>query len=106
MKPVILITACNQHRSRVDMCRATWLNTFRDLCDYRFVFGIGNTVQHNDELVFEVDDTYYGLPSKIQASHKWAMEHGYDQILKTDCDIYLHLPRILVHGLDKASYVG
>jgi hypothetical protein len=106
MKPIILITACNQHRNRADMCRATWLNTFGNLCDYRFIFGIGNTVQHDDELVFECDDTYFGLPKKVQLSHQWALQQGYDYILKTDCDVYLHTPRVLVFGIDKADYVG
>ena len=105
-KACILVTACNQHRNRADMVRATWLNTWRDLIDVFFVYGNGNTVQHNDELVFPVDDSYYGLPAKIQVSHKWALEQGYDPIMKTDVDVYCHLPRILVYGLGRADYVG
>jgi hypothetical protein len=106
MRPVILITSCSYHLDRNEKCRKTWLDTWGNLCDYRFVLGVGNTRRYDDELLVDVDDSYNGLPAKIQASHKWAMEQGYEPILKTDCDVYLHVARVLVHGLNKASYVG
>src|SRR5277367_2853757 len=104
-KAVILVTSCNAHRNRADLCRMTWLREWGNLCDYRFVYGNGNDVRSDDELVFPIDDSYLGLPAKIQTSHKWALEQGYDCIIKTDCDVYVHLPRILVHGLGRADYV-
>ena len=107
MKPVILLTSCVYHLARVAQCRATWLAAWGHLVDYRFVFGNGHYTERGDEIVMPVDDSYLGLPAKIQTSHKWALDHGYTHILKTDCDIYLHLPRLLDSGFDSAaSYVG
>jgi hypothetical protein len=107
MKPIILITACAYHLVRVAQCRATWLAAWGHLIDYRFVFGNGYYTERSDELVFPVDDSYMGLPAKIQQSHKWAVDHEYTHILKTDCDIYLHIPRLLDSGFDSlSSYIG
>ena len=106
MKPVILITSCMYHLVRNEQCRATWLAQWSHLIDYRFILGQGYYPKFEDELVLPVDDTYSGLPAKIQASHKWALEQGYDFILKTDCDVYMHIPRLLESGFEKYPYSG
>lgn len=105
LKPIILITTCSYHLARNEQCRKTWLARWKHLIDYKFVFG-SYTALKEDEISFPVDDSYSGLPSKIQASHKWALEQGYDYILKTDCDIYLHVPRLLSSGFENFPYSG
>ena len=106
MRPIILITSCVPHLARNENCRNTWLATWGDRIDYRFVLGNGRTQEFDDELVLPVDDSYQGLPSKIQASHAWAVEAGYDFILKTDCDMYVHIPRLLKSGFENYAYSG
>lgn len=104
MRPLILITSCNAHLSRNVQCRATWLQNCN--VDYRFVLGNGNEPIYGDELILPVDDSYYGLPAKIQASHKWALEHDYDFICKTDCDVYLVPHRVLSSDFSNFDYTG
>ena len=106
MKFVVLITSCAYHLARNEQCRSTWLKQWGHLIDYKFVFGQGYTLKHDDEIVFPVDDSYQGLPAKIQASHKWTVEQGYDFSLKTDCDIFLHIPRLLDSGFENYPYSG
>lgn len=105
-RPIILITTCSYGLEQNKLCRETWLAEWGKLVEYKFVFGAGWTPQHDDEISFPVDDTYFGLPAKIQASHKWALEQGYTHILKTDCDMYLHIPRLLRSGFENFPYSG
>jgi len=94
------------HLARNEQCRATWLKQWGHLMEYKFVFGQGHTPKRDDEIVFPVDDSYQGLPAKVQASHKWALEQGYDFILKTDGDVYMHVPRLMTSGFEKHQYSG
>jgi hypothetical protein len=87
-------------------CRNTWLATWGDRIDHKFVFGIGYNPEFDDEIAFDVDDSYQGLPAKIQISHKWALDHGYDYILKTDCDMYVRIPNLLKSGFENYPYSG
>jgi hypothetical protein len=104
MRPLILITSCQQHLARNQQCRATWLQDCN--VDYRFVLGNGNSVTFGDELILPVDDSYYGLPAKIQQSHKWALDNGYDYILKTDCDVYVCVARVFNSDFRDYDYTG
>lgn len=106
MKSIILITSCAYHLTKNEQCRNTWLKQWNQLVDYKFVLGQGNSKKLDDELVLSVDDTYQGLPQKIQASHKWALEKGYDYILKTDCDVFMHVPRLFQSNFEKHPYSG
>lgn len=106
MRPVILITSCVPHLVRAEQCRKTWLAAWGNRIPYVFVYGHERTKEFADEIVLPVDDSYIGLPSKIQASHRWALDQGYDYILKTDCDMYVHIPRLLDSGFEKHSYSG
>lgn len=106
IRPIILITTCVYHQARNEQCRRTWLKEWGELVDYRFVFGAGYSPKNDDEISFPVDDSYQGLPAKIQASHKWAYDQGFNFILKTDCDMYVHIPRLLRSGFEQHSYVG
>ena len=106
MKPVILITSCAYDLHRNAQCRSTWLALWGQLIEYRFVLGAGNTPTYSDEIIVDVGDDYASLPAKIQASHKWALDHGYDYVLKTDCDVYVHIPRLLKSGFDSYPYSG
>lgn len=106
MRPIILITSCVPHLARNNWCRNTWLATWGDRIPYKFVLGNGRTREFDDELVLPLDDSYVGLPAKIQASHAWALGQGYDYILKTDCDMYVHIPRLLASGFENHPYSG
>lgn len=106
MKPVVLITSCAYRLDQNEQCRATWLMQWGHLIEYKFVFGQGHTQKYDDEIIFPIDDSYQNLPAKIQASHDWAVRQGYDFILKTDCDVYVHVPRLLNSGFEKYPYSG
>ena len=106
LRPIILITSCSYRLTQNEECRETWLKTWGGLVDYKFVFGNGYTPTRPDEIAFPVDDSYNGLPAKIQVSHKWAKEQGYTHILKTDCDMYIHVPRLLRSGFENFPFSG
>lgn len=106
MRPIVLITSCSYRLAQNQQCRDTWLLRWGHLIDYKFVLGAGNTKTQGDELILGVDDSYNGLPAKIQKSHAWALNQGYDFILKTDSDIYMHVPRLLQSGFEKYDYSG
>jgi hypothetical protein len=106
VKPIILITSCSYRLKENDLCRETWLKEWGHLIDYKFVMGFGCPIKHGDELIVSVDDGYYGLPDKIQTSHKWAWIEGYTHILKTDSDVYIHIPRLLASGFEQFPYSG
>ena len=106
IRPIILITTCSYRLEWNDQCRETWLKEWGSLIPYRFIFGQGYMCSRSDEMNFPVDDSYNGLPAKIQASHKWAFDQEYTHILKTDSDMYIHIPRLLRSGFEKFSYSG
>jgi hypothetical protein len=59
-----------------------------------------------DVVALDCDDSYMGLPEKIRAMARWAVEHEYDFALKSDDDTVLRPAAILASGYEKHEYSG
>jgi hypothetical protein len=104
MRRLIAVESCNAYRRRTKAQRETWANGIEG-ADLRFFVG-GGEVQAGDEVVLPVDDGYAGLPSKTQAICGWALANGYDELFKTDDDVYVRPERLLAAGMGNHDYVG
>lgn len=90
MRPLIAIVTCHKYRERADAQRATWIKHLARKMDYKFFLGEGgNSSPREDEIYLPVPDDYKSLPMKVRAVMKWAVEHGYDAVLKCDDDVYI-----------------
>lgn len=98
MKRLIAVTTCKTRRHQADAQRNTWA-LGRD--DVRFFVGEN---PDQDEVGLSVDDSYAGLPAKVRAACRWALDQGYDSVLKLDDDVYLVPGRL--PGYDAYDYVG
>jgi hypothetical protein len=54
----------------------------------------------------DVDDSYYGIPAKVQAMCSWAHRHGYDWLAKVDDDVYVVPERLPYVPFGCADYIG
>lgn len=104
-KVLIAVVTCHKYRDRADAQRATWVNDAK--CDVRFFLG-GGEKQRDDEVILDVDDGYEGLPEKVKAMFRWALEQEYQMALRMDDDVYLRPERALEcapFGLDYSGRV-
>lgn len=85
--------------TRATAARQTWYKDFhkyRYILDLKFFYGWGAEREAEpDEVFLDAPDTYYELPAKVRAMFKWALDEGYDYVLKCDDDIYLRLGNFL-----------
>ena len=98
---------CNSRQANADAQRETWIKDIPEGIDYKFFFGRGMDREPEDDEVFvDCSDGYRGLPSKVWLALKWAKEHGYDYVFKTDDDVYIRPERLLTCGFEKHDYIG
>lgn len=99
-------------RGRIDAVRQTWgqdVKAFSDYVDLRFFYGKppDKTVRLKpDEISLDVPDDYHNLPFKMQAIYKWALQHGYEYIVKADDDTFLYIDRLLRSGFESYDQMG
>jgi len=95
---VVGITSCAKHSDRRDACRETWIAELtRAGVPHFFALGRGVVTAHEDEVSFDVGDSYGELPQKT-----WSMV-AYTQpvygdgvtLFKCDDDTFVHVPRFL-----------
>lgn len=88
--------------------RTTWgLDAVKAGIDVRFFFGRGETRGPSfDEVFLDVDDSYNGLIEKVTAMCQWALDHGYDYLMKTDVDSYVHIQNLLKSEFFDWDYAG
>lgn len=89
---------------RVAGIRDSWLKdvTF----DYKFFYGRGKErLPQPDEIFLDAPDDYLHSADKLRGVIRYALEHGYDRLLKVDDDVYLYWDRILAN-IPSADYVG
>lgn len=93
------------YRDRARSQRETWVPEVSG-ADVQFFLGQGQTLC-GDEIALPVPDgPYEVLPGKTQAICQWALEHGYDFMLKCDDDTYVRPERLLEAGFEAHDYVG
>lgn len=104
MRPLIAIVTCGKYRERAAAQRRTWIKEAQAF-DVRFFFGHGNEAAYDDEVVLDCPDDYPSLRLKVQRMFRWAVDAGYQQILKTDDDVLI-LPERLATRFRGLDYVG
>lgn len=57
-------------------------------------------------MFLECDDSYCGLPSKVQAACRWALKQGYDYIAKVDDDVILFPREFRDSNFQNYDFVG
>jgi hypothetical protein len=107
MKPIILITSCwrDAERRCNDASRETWLAKWGDLIPHKFVLGRGRNPK-DDELVFDVDDSYESVPYKLKEAYRWVIQNNYDFVFQCDVDTFVCIPRLLESDFKDYNYVG
>lgn len=100
MRTLIAVTTCHKRRDQADAQRTTWAEGCKDV---RFFIG-GGEPERPDEVVLNVDDSYQGLPQKVQGACHWALDNGYDRILKLDDDVYVVMDRLIKQLTDESSW--
>jgi hypothetical protein len=89
-KWLIAIMTCHrpQNQNKANAQRWSWVEDARQLgIDVRFF--LGNPAQpyrFADEEYLDVDDSYYGIPRKVQEIFRWGARHDYEWISKCDDD--------------------
>ncbi len=119
MRKLVAIMTCHKNRVRADAQRATWVKDIREQGTADVVFFLGRRPYEGvrgqmvmpgdcpaaDEVWFNCDDSYYGIPDKVIRICQWALEHGYDYVAKCDDDVYIAPLRFAALPLG-ADYIG
>jgi hypothetical protein len=93
----------NQENANVTWVRKTWLPDSVGKVDVRFFYGTPSDSDgtaeprsvEGDCVSLGVGDDYYSLVPKVRAVFQWALDHGYDHVLKLDDDVYLDVVQTL-----------
>ena len=87
MKTLLALITCHARQHYADAQRDTWIPNIPEGLDYKFFLGPSERAPRPDEVFLDCDDSYGGLPSKVQAVIQWALEHGYTNLAKVDDDV-------------------
>jgi hypothetical protein len=97
---------------RSSAIRQTWYKTwqrYKDEIDLKFFFGHfpseATRCPNLDEIFLDVPDNYTNLPAKVQKIFHWALDCGYDYVLKIDDDVFVHVDRLL-REFEATDYKG
>lgn len=104
---IAVVNARSRQNSWADAVRATWLPQVpKELADIKFFVGPGSETLPEDTVVVECDDSYRGLPGKVQGIAKYAHSNAYEHVLKIDDDVVVKPKALLASGYDKCPYTG
>jgi hypothetical protein len=104
---LLAIVNCHTRQAYQQAIRDAWLPLVPKGIDVRFFRGNGATrTQSPDEVFLDCDDSYQGLPNKVQKIAQWALERGYEHMAKIDDDLVL-LPELFLNsGFTEHDFVG
>ena len=107
-KTLIAIVSCRSRQDTwVKAIRETWLPLVpATKADVRIFVGLGDLPISEDVVALACDDSYMGLPSKVQEICRWSNAHAYDFTLKCDDDVVLDPATILLSGYERHEYSG
>lgn len=115
---------CLDQQARVNTQRATWLSQLPEGVDYKFFYGTrlrvaGNTNRYSktqsqaqlrsplpDEIFLDCGDGYTSNPQKLKLMCRYALEHGYDYLLRVDDDTFVYPDRLLATDWAAHDYSG
>lgn len=107
MKVLIAIVSCHSRPHFAEALRSTWVPLVPPTADIKFFLGRGgNREPLADEVFLDCDDSYHGLPNKVQEMMRWAYDHGYDFALKCDDDVVLKPRELLLSGFQLSDFTG
>lgn len=107
MKTLIAVITAHKRAHWRAAIRNTWFPMVpKDKADVVFFLGRGNNVAGSNEVILDCDDSYRGLPEKIRAVAAWALQHGYDYMLKCDDDVVLRPLALLRCGYEQYDFSG
>lgn len=109
MKTLIAITGCQKFRDRANNQRATWVKDNADPdIDIKFFVGYLDLCRPAyllpDEVLLLASDEYNDRKDKVLALVRWALDHGYDRLIKVDDDTYVRPERLA--SLPEIDYGG
>jgi hypothetical protein len=79
------------HMTRVSAIRQTWATA-----ETKYFYGSreSHSPTASDEIILACGDSYYETSFKIREMCRWALNHGYKSLFKTDDDTYLRPERM------------
>lgn len=104
MKILIAVVTCHAHALHQQCIRETWLSLVQG-ADVKFFFGPSDRPPKDDEVFLDCDDSYEGLPSKVQSIVRWSLEQGYDYVVKLDDDVVIN-PVQFLSGFQNYDFTG
>lgn len=106
-KILIAVVNCHTRPEFSDVIRSTWGPTVPSTADMKFFLGRGpERDPKEDEVFLDCDDSYQGLPNKVQEIVKWAYIHGYDYVLKCDDDVVVKTHELLASDFTNYDFTG
>lgn len=106
MKFLIAIVSAHTREEHAEAVRSTWVPKVVG-ADVKFFRGRGALREPKDDEVFlDCDDSYQGLPNKVQEIIRWALARGYDFVLKIDDDVVVSPFKMLASGFWQHDFVG
>lgn len=107
MKILIGVINCHARPEYQQVIRETWLPSVpKDKIDVRFFLGNGEREPLDDEVFLDVEDSYAGLPQKVQAMFSWAYTNGYTHVMKLDDDCILLVEEWLRSNFELYDFVA
>ena len=104
---IAVVNARSRQNTWANAVRSTWLNQVpKALADIKFFVGGGTDGLSDDTVGLDCDDSYQGLPSKIQGIVNYAYARDYSYVLKIDDDVVVKPNALLYSGYDKRQYTG
>lgn len=121
MKILIAVVSCHSYKyatgdsaghktgkneTRATAARETWYKGFDKHRAVKFFYGQGAEREPlPDEVFLDAPDSYYELPAKVKAMFKWALDEGYDYVVKIDDDVYFR-PSNFLKFFQPVDYCG
>ena len=103
---LLAIVSCHTREEYSNAVRSTWLPSVPPELDVKFFRGRGAAREPlSDEVFLDCDDSYNGLPNKVQEIMRWAYEHGYDYAAKVDDDVVVR-PREWYQSFKRCDFTG
>ena len=107
MKTLIAIISCNAHATYRTAIRETWLpKVTKEKADVFFFVGREGTAAESDIVTLNCGDGYGSLPEKVQNIVRWALERGYECLVKIDNDVVLKVNDFFSSGFERWDFNG
>jgi hypothetical protein len=91
------------HTLRLPAIRQTW--GAEAYTKYFFGASDGKSLPETDEVFLDCGDSYYETAFKMQAMCRWALEHGYTGLFKSDDDTYVRPDMLFAAGFEHHDFV-